>query len=132
MSRKVSYQVPIGAQTGPLQFTAADANTINITEYRQLVTTPPKSPGQLVSFINALRANTKGYIRVWRTEPAYDVEGETLPDPPPSVAMILARTQSSLTSTPALPNSKVAELEIPAGSDMVISGSKTIQVEVKE
>jgi hypothetical protein len=129
--RKVSYAVPIGALPGPLQFTAADANIINLTDYRQLVASPPKSSAQLISFMNGLRANTKAYVRVWRAEPAYDVQGETLPDPPPSVSMILARTQASLSQTPALPNSKLAEMEIPAG-EMVISGSKTIQVEVKE
>jgi SpoIVB peptidase S55 len=132
LTRTVSYKVPVGAPTGPLQFTAADANVINVTEYRQLVATPPRSPAQLVQFMNALRANTKAYVRVWRTEPAYDVHGETLPDPPPSAAMILARTQASLSATPALPNSRVAELEVPTSADMVISGSKTIQVEVKD
>jgi len=92
---------------------------------------PPRSPAQLVSFMNSLRVNTQAYIRVWRADPAYDVQGETLPDPPPSVSMILARTQPSLSALPALLNSKIAELRIP-GDGMVISGSKTIQVEVKE
>jgi hypothetical protein len=132
LTRKVSYRVPVGAPPGQLQFTAADANVINVTEYRQLVAAPPKSPAQLVSFLNGLRANTKAYVRVWRAEPAYDVEGETLPNPPPSAGMILARTQPSLAAVPAMLNSKIAELEIPVGADMVVSGSKTIQVEVKE
>lgn len=132
LARKVSYKVPAGAPPGQLQFTAADANVMNITEYRQLVAAPPRSPAQLVSFMNGLRANTKAYVRVWRTEPAYDVEGETLPNPPPSAGMILARTQPSLAAVPAMLNSKIAELEIAVGADMVVSGSKTIQVEVKE
>ncbi len=129
--RKVSYAVPVGAEPGPLQFTVADAATMNLTEFRQLIVSAPNSPGQLISFLNALRPNTKAYVRVWRAAPAYDVEGETLSDPPPSVAMILARTQPSLSTMPALPNSKLAEMEIDAG-DMVVSGAKTIQVEVKE
>lgn len=131
LTRKVTYRVPIGALPGPLQFTAADAMTINLTDYRQLISTPPKSATQLVSFMNALRSNTKAYLRVWRAEPSYDVQGESLPGPPPSLGMILARSQASLTSLPAMANSKVAEFEIGAG-DMVVSGSKTIQVEVKE
>jgi SpoIVB peptidase S55 len=131
LARKVSYAVPAGAPPGPLQFTVADAATINITEFRQLVMAAPKSAVQLISFLNALRANTKAYVRVWRMLPAYEVEGETLPDPPPSAAMILARSQPSLSMMPALPNSKLAELEIDAG-DMTVSGAKTIQVEVKE
>jgi hypothetical protein len=131
LTRKVSYAVPIGAAPGPLQFTVADAATMNLTEFRQLVFSAPNSPAQLISFLNALRPNTKAYVRVWRAAPAYDVEGETLADPPPSVAMILARTQPSLSAMPALPNSKLAELEIDA-ADMVVTGTKTIQVEVKE
>lgn len=131
VTRTASYRVPLGAPLGPLQFTAADAATINLTEYRQLLSTQPKSAGQLLSFMNGLRANNKVFIRVWRAEPAYEVQGEILPDPPPSVALLLSRSQPSLSATPALPNSRLAELEIGAG-DMVISGSKTVQVEVKE
>jgi hypothetical protein len=131
VTRKIAYRVPVGALTGPLQFTAADSTTINLTEYRQLLTTPPKSVAQLLTFLNSLRSNTKAYLRVWRAEPAYEVQGETLPGPPPSLGMILARSQPSLASLPAPPNSKLAEFEIGAG-DMVVSGAKTIQVEVKE
>ncbi len=130
-TRKVTYRVPVGAPVGALQITAADANTMNITEFRGMLTTAPKSPGQLVSFINSLRVNSKAYIRVWRAEAAYDIQGETLPDPPPSAAMILARMQPSLSSGQAASNSKVAEFHIAAG-DMVVAGSKTVQVEVKE
>jgi hypothetical protein len=43
--------------------------------------------------------------------------------------MILARAQQGSSSTPR--SSKVAELEFTAG-DVVISGSKTVQVEVVE
>ena len=44
--------------------------------------------------------------------------------------MVLARSNSSLNPAQVMPNSKVAEFEVPAG--MVVTGSKTIQVEVKE
>jgi hypothetical protein len=81
--------------------------------------------------VNNLRANTKAYVRVWRSEPAFQLEGDDLPDPPPSVAMILASSQAALGNITQTRNSKVAELEIGDG-DSVISGSKTIQVEVKE
>jgi hypothetical protein len=131
LTRKVAYRVPVGAPAGPLQFTAADATTTNFTEFRQLLAIAPKSPVQLLSFVNGLRPNTKAYVRVWRADPTYDVQGETLADPPPSLALILARSQPSLSAIPAPPNSKVAEFEIGAG-EMVVSGSKTIQVEVKD
>ena len=57
------------------------------------------------------------------------LEGGDLPDPPPSVSLVLA--QPAAGSILQTRNSKVAELEISAGQVM-ISGSKTIQVEVKE
>ncbi len=130
MTEKATYVVPVGARPGPLQITATDANTINLTEFRQMLLQTPRSAVQLVSMMNSMRPNTSAYLRVWRTEPSYDVQGDTLPDPPPSAAMILARSNASLNPTPALPNSKLAEFEIPAG--MVVTGSKTIQVEIKE
>jgi hypothetical protein len=129
--RKVRYRVPDGAEPGALYFTVADGASTNLTEFRQILTNPPKSVPQLVSTVNSLRANTKAYIRVWRTDPAYQLEGVDFPDPPPSVALILAAAQPALGAISQIRNSKLAELEIAAG-EMMISGSKTIQVEVKE
>jgi hypothetical protein len=130
-TRNVTYRVPVGAPTGPLYFTVADGNTTNLAEYRQLIVTKPRSPSQLVAFLNSLRSNTKAYVRIWRQDPSYDVQGQHLPAPPPSVEQILARTQTALGSASLLRNSKVAELEIDAG-DVVVTGAKTVQVEVKE
>ena len=45
--------------------------------------------------------------------------------------MILASPQTLMAGVSQTRNSKIAELEIGHG-DMVISGSKTIQVEIKE
>jgi hypothetical protein len=131
VSRTVVYQVPQGIAPGPLYFTVADGMTTNLTELRQLIGAQPKSIPQLISTVNSLRANTKAYVRVWRAEPAFQLEGADLPDPPPSVAMILAGAQGAQGSITQTRNSKVAEIEIGAG-DSVINGSKTIEVEVKE
>jgi hypothetical protein len=130
-TKKLSYQVPVGAQLGALYFTVADAASTNMTEYAQLLTTPPRNPAQLVAFLNGLRGNDKAYVRVWTSEPAYSVQGQDLPDPPPSVSMVLAKTQASLTGTVLARGSKTAEMELSAG-DAVVTGSKTIQVEIKE
>jgi hypothetical protein len=59
------------------------------------------------------------------------VEGGDFPDPPPSVALILAGSQNVLSGVSQTRNSKLAELEI-GGGEAMISGSKTIQVEIKE
>jgi hypothetical protein len=131
ITRQVEYRVPVGALTGPLQITAAEAATVNMTDYRQFILGAPRSAEQVISFLNGLRSNTKAYLRLWRAEPSYDVAGESLPGAPPSLAMILARSQASLSSLPAMANSEVAEFPVDVGG-MVVSGSKTIQVEVKE
>ena len=69
--------------------------TTNLTEFRQILGAQPKSIAQLISTVNSLRANTKAYVRVWRPEPAFQLEGADFPDPPPSVAMILAGSQTA-------------------------------------
>lgn len=131
LTRKASYTVPVGAEAGTLYFTVADAASANLTDYAQLLTAAPRTPGQLVTFLNGLRGNDKAYVRVWKSDTAYSIQGQDLPDPPPSVSMILAKTQSSLSSAALWKGSKVAEMELAAG-DAVVTGSKTVQVEIKE
>ena len=129
LTKKLTYTVPIGAPLGLLYFTVADGSTTNSAEARQFSVTQPRPAVEIVSFLNGLRGNRKGYLRVWRADPAYQIDGHDMPDPPPSVSMILARSQA-VPATVSRP-STVAEMEFSAG-EVVISGSKTIQVEVKE
>jgi hypothetical protein len=128
---KVLYRVPVGAPPGPINFTAADASTANVTEFGASIGMAYHSPGQVLGFLNGLRTNTKAYIRVWRNEIAYTVDGRDLPSPPPSVAMILGRAQIQAAGTTNLRGSKLGELEVASGGK-VVTGSKTVQVEVKE
>jgi hypothetical protein len=123
--------VPIGAEPGPLYFTVADANTANIADFRQVLVASPHSPGQLITTVNNLHPNTSAYVRVWRPVPAFQLEGSDLPDPPASVSLILADSQSSSAGITQTRNSKIAEMEVDVG-DMVVTGAKTIKVEVKE
>jgi hypothetical protein len=129
--KHVAYHVPIGAPPGTLYFTVADANVTNLSDFRQILTSSPRTAGQVITTVNNLHPNSKAYVRVWRTDPAYQLAGADLPDPPASVAMILSGSQSTLAGVTSVRNSKVAEMEVDGG-DMVISGVKTIQVEVKE
>jgi hypothetical protein len=131
MTRKAKYHIPVGAPPGPLYITVADGATTNLTEYQQLLTAAPKTPAQFVRFLNEMRPNNKAYIRIWRADASYTVGGEDLPDPPPSIAMLLAKTQGSLGSSQTWRGSKAAEIAIDAG-DAVVSGSRTIQVDIKE
>ncbi len=128
--RSVRYTVPIGAPAGILNFTAVDGSYSNTLDYQQVVSALPKSPTQAISFLNNLRPNTNAYVRVWRTDPAFLVQGEDLPDPPPSLGLILAKAQVAQ-GTWLARGSKIDELRIATG-DVVVTGSKTVAVEVKE
>jgi len=131
-SRHVRYRVPVGAEAGPLYFTVSDATATNVVEFQAAVGTPQHSPAQVLSLLNGLRSNTKAYVRVWRSEPSFTVEGRDLPDPPPSLAMILTRAQAGSTNPVSSRGAKLAELEVSPGPGLVVTGTKTVQVEVKE
>ncbi|HKD05791.1 MAG TPA: SpoIVB peptidase S55 domain-containing protein [Bryobacteraceae bacterium] len=127
LTRSVKYTIPPGTAPGTLYFTVADGNQTSIAELKQIVAETPASAEQLISTVNRVRPNDKTYIRVWRAEPAYEVQGEELPDPPPSLALVLGSTQSVSQNR----NSKIAEIVIDAPG-MMVTGSKTVQLEVKE
>jgi hypothetical protein len=130
VQKSVRYRVPVGAPAGILSFTVSDGSMSNALDYQQMASEAPKSATQLVSFLNNLRPNTNAYVRVWRTDPAFQVQGQDLPDPPPSVGLILARAQA-VQGVWVPRGSKIDELQIQTG-DVVVSGSKTAQVEVTE
>ena len=130
MQKSVRYTLPVGAPYGTLNFTVSDATSSNLLDYQQLAATAPKSPTQLVSFLNNLRPNTNAYVRVWRTDPAFQVQGQDLPDPPASVGLILNKAQAAQGLW--FPHgSKIAELQIETGNT-VVTGSKTVAVDVKQ
>jgi hypothetical protein len=130
-SKTVVYHVPTGAPYGTIYLTASDATYTNMLELQTAIGAPVHSPGQVVDLLNNMRTSGKTYVRVWRAEAAYTVEGRDLPDPPPSLALILARAQPGVMNQINLRGSKLTEIEIPAGG-YVVTGSKTIQLEVKE
>jgi len=85
----------------------------------------------LLAVVNNLHPNNKAYVRVWRTDAGFQVEGADLDAVPASVALVLDPAQSSQSGVTQSRNSKIAEIEIDGG-DMVISGAKTVQVDIKE
>jgi hypothetical protein len=131
-SQRVRYRVPVGAPAGPLSFTVSDATSTNLLEFQSMAGTPQRSPQQVLNLLTGFRSNTKAYLRVWRSEPSFNVEGRDLPAPPPSLAMILSRGQQGAGNLLTARGAKLAEIEIPAGAGVVVTGSKTAQVEVKE
>lgn len=130
VTKQAQYKVPAGAATGPLNFTVADALVTNFNEFRQAVMVPARTPGQVIDLLKGLRGNTNAYVRVWRADTSYQSGGAEFPAPPPSIGMLMGRTQGN-TLTAGVGNAKVAEIAID-GLDAMISGTKTVTVEVKE
>jgi hypothetical protein len=131
ITRQVAYQAPIGAEPGTIYFTVADAATTNLADFHQVLSSPERTAGQVIAMLNGLHPNNKAYVRVWSASPAFQLEGADLPAPPASVALILGGLQSTTGGVTQTRNSKIAEMEIDAGG-MAVTGSKTIQVEIKE
>jgi hypothetical protein len=138
LTKTTTFRVPVGAPQGPLNFTVSDANTLNLPEFAGLTQSSLQSPAQLIQTINAFRQSESLYVRIWRQEPSFTVAGALpggeLTDPPPSVALVLADPSSSVTSNAALTltrGSQVQEIALPLPG-YVITGAKTVQVEVKE
>jgi hypothetical protein len=128
-TEKVTYEVPVGAAPGTLYVTVADGPATNVAEFRHFSLAEPRPATQLVSLLNSIRGNTAAYVRLWRANPAYTVQGEDLPQPPPSVGLILGR--SGLAAGAAQRSSTVAELRFGVNG-LAVSGSRTVQVEIKE
>lgn len=125
LARKATYRVPVGAPLGPLYFTVTDGPSVNLAEFRQFLLTPPRSPEQLRDFLTRLHPNDRPYLRVWRATPTLQVQGENLPLLPPSMNAALLQSASQQA------NSLVAEIRMDP-APYLFSGSRTIQVEVKE
>jgi hypothetical protein len=138
LTRTASYRVPIGAPLGPLYFSVSDASVLNFTEFAGINQSAARSPRELIQLVNGFRSSGAAYMRVWRQEPAFSIAGalpgRELTDPPPSVALILADPAASAASGSGLlqnRGSSVAEFTLPVDG-YVVSGSKTIQVNVTE
>jgi SpoIVB peptidase S55 len=138
MTRTVTYRVPPGAPAGPINFTVSDSNTLNFPDYAGMNASSARNATQLIELLNKYRGSQAAYVRVWRAEPAFTISGPSpggeLTDPPPSVALILADPSTSPTSNTAQVSTRgsgLAELIAPVDG-YVVSGAKTLQVEVKE
>ena len=129
--KKVKYPVPVGAPLGMLNVTVSDGMTANLAEFSQAAGVRGRTPAQVVKLVNSLRQYNRILVRLSRAEPSYQVQGSELTDPPPSVALLLAKAQSTAAALTSMRGSKVAEFEIDLGM-AVASGTKTTQVEVKE
>lgn len=127
VSRTARYTIPPGAAPGTLYFTVCDGSQASLADMRQTIVDSPISPDQLISTVNHVRSGDRAYVRIWRAEPSFAIQGEEIDSPPPSLALVIGNTASIVQSR----NAKVTELAMDAGPNM-ISGSKTVAIEVKE
>lgn len=128
--RSFRYRIPGGATNGPIYFSATDAASLNMLDYPRFTSLTPRTPDQLMELMGNLRANNRLYLRVWRQEPTYSIQGADLPAPPPSAALILDRSTDVKGGRTAIQNAALAEYSADMGS-YAVSGSKTIKIEVK-
>ena len=126
IERSASYNVPVGASIGPLSITVPDASTANLAEYRQFISVPPRNAVQLVDFLNGLRSSRQAWVRISRPSPSWTVQGETLPALPASMTLLFGRSTLA-----QFPGGRIAEFPL-AAPDFVFTGSKTVQVDVKD
>ena len=138
MTRSATYRVPVGGPLGQLNFTISDANTLNFPDFAGMNAASSQSPEELIGLLNKFRGSQAAYVRVWRSQPAFSISGPSpsgeITDPPPSVMLILADPSTSPTSNVAqvaTRGSTIAEIPIPLDG-YVVTGAKTVQVEVKE
>ena len=138
LTRTAKYQVPVGIPNGTLNLTVSDALGLNAPEFAGISQSSFHSAEQLVAAINQYRSSEAVYVRVWRAQPSFTIAnplpGGEITDPPPSVSLILSDPSSSATTSAAQTlarGSQLAELHIPV-NQYVVSGSKTVQLEVKD
>jgi len=138
LTRTGTYQVPIGSPLGPLNITVSDANGLNGPDFAGLAQSSLHSAAELIRVIDDFRGSEAAYVRMWRQEPSFTISGPLpggdISDPPPSVMLILADPSNSATTSQAQTltrGSQVAEIKLPVDG-FVVSGARTIQVEVKE
>lgn len=126
VNRSLQYRLPAGTGPGTLFFSVADGPQTSLAELRAVYGSNPRTPEQVIATVNRLRANDRAYVRVWRSDADYLISGEDLPDPPPSVALILSGNAANQT----VKNSKVTEFVLD-GNGMLVTGAKTAQLEVR-
>lgn len=127
----VDIVIPTNVPVGSLRLTVADASTVSAIERREARNGfVPKDMAQLVRAINALRKNSRLYVRLSRPDSSGAiVAGEYLSSLPPSVMGVLAADESS-TSFTALRSSTFLEQEI--ATDFDVSGARVLNLEVKK
>jgi hypothetical protein len=129
--KRTSYRIPSGIASGPLNITFADGGWMNMLDQQWAGGRDAASGEQLVRAINQLRKNSSLYVRVWRSDHGFQLQGEQLPSPPASLQSVLAAAPSGGGGMNSTWLSTLAEMELD-GLGTVVSGSETVRVQVKQ
>ncbi|MBI4463107.1 MAG: hypothetical protein HY647_00235 [Acidobacteria bacterium] len=132
MVQKATVDVPPGLTPGPLTITVADGALMDRMQAgpmgRLLL---PKDPEQLVRAINKSRRNNRLYVRLFRWERGFVLQGDIFPSPPPSVVRTLSADPSLSTGISPTFLSSVGDYELET-LPAVVTGSKSITITVKD
>ena len=75
-AQSAAYKIPIGMPNGVLNFTLGDASVQNFSEFAGLTQSSLQTPERLIQTINLYRSSDGVYVRVWRLQPAFAVNGQ--------------------------------------------------------
>jgi len=123
-------KIPGDIRPGPLTMLVADGTSLMAMDAREQGDDfIPRDLTQLIRFINNIRKNDRLYVRMYRREEGAVIKGEWLPGLPPSIMSIL-RSERNTGGMSPIATSTFMEYELPP-SDYVVSGSKTLTLEIK-
>ncbi len=129
--RRAPFEAPLGSPPGQLNVTFADGFTMNLMDLRfPGGGREATSGGQLVRAINRSRRNSTLYVRVWRADRGFVLQGEPLPSPPASLRHILSAGPAASGGIANTWMTTVAEMEIDSSTN-ALSGSETVRLTVK-
>lgn len=138
VTKTADFTIPVGAPAGYLNLTVSDAITLNAPDFAGMNANSFPTSQAMIEAVNQYRSSDAAYLRVWRQEPSFNLNGPApgsdLTDPPPSVALILADPSASASGSAiagVVRGATLKEIRLPV-DQYVVTGAKTIQVEIKD
>src|SRR6185436_8561370 len=125
----MNVTIPAEVPPGRLLLQVGDATALARTDTDQVDDLVPNDLRQLIWLVNNLRRNDRLYAVLTRPDNGLIVQGERLPNLPPSVAQVMARPQTRGNYTRVWYRG-VAEDSIPLG--FTVDGYRLLTLDVEE
>jgi hypothetical protein len=130
VAEKYPVKIPDDVPPGPLKVVVGDGLSLEKADQEaDLDEFVPTNLRQLVRAINNLKKNDRLYIRLYRDQPGAIIEGEPLPDLPPSF-LALYRSQKTSGEVKTINKVVYAEHELPP-TEFVLDGLKVVKIKIK-